>query len=691
MGNPGATRVKAPDRLLAPMRAALFAAVLVLPALAGCVAVPGADVVQPAAVLDPAGVDVPPGATLVQDDPRGLVLRFADVKLPFETKVTVPAGATLVRAVAIVAKDLTVGATMWSEETGRRRCNTDYLDAWDLPIRGVAQCSGLAAIDPPGARWAVRASGPAGTVATVEVVFETTPLDGLAAKLDLSQLSMPVHDLLPTEYLLVESFDGTPLWVEVTLPEGEGPWPTVLASSPYNGQAGRGEEPAMWEYFTHDWARRGYAVVNADVRGFGMSGGCVEVWGENEQKDQAFLVDWVAQQPWSDGNVGFYGQSYVGTTPVAAAVQAPEALKAIIAVAPVINAYFDWHFGGVPNGENTLSPVAYQVLTDSPLTQDLTDPAKLVEYNSKGLCDPTLMARANDPRAVYDAFYEERNFSARAAEVRAAVLYTQGFEDSNVKSAMIPGWFNAITAPKLGVFGHWVHQHPTRADEEVMFLGWMDQYVKGKPLGFDALDPVEVVVDDGSHRTAQAWPPTDARDLALLADFAGGRLAPDAKGSDVDMLIGTPGPTQGGYTMEHEVPEDVALAGIARLATTLTLRTGGNAWLYAELHDVAPDGSSALMTYGMFNVAHREGYDTFTPTAPMEKVTVELPFLPTEHVFREGHAIRLVVRGVAPEDVAGGGAPQPGVVTLHGGEATRLLLPTIDPALYAPAPATATR
>ena len=66
--------------------------------------------------------------------------------------------------------------------------------------------------------------------------------------------------------------------------------------------------------------------------------------------------------------------------------------------------------------------------------------------------------------AVYDAFYEERNFSARAADVRVPVLYTQGFEDSNVKSAMITHWFNALAVPKLGLFGHWVHQHPVRAD-----------------------------------------------------------------------------------------------------------------------------------------------------------------------------------------------------------------------------------
>ncbi|HEX2022615.1 MAG TPA: CocE/NonD family hydrolase, partial [Candidatus Thermoplasmatota archaeon] len=398
------------------MRVPLVLALLAAP-LVGCVA-PESPAATSLASLDPAAIAVPEGAELVAEEGRAL-LRFLDVSLPFEQEITIPAGATIVRAVGRIGEDAPLAASMANTETGRRRCNVDRLDAWDLPVTKVSVCSGLAAIDPPGASWTVRLFAPASIeTGTVEVVFETTPLDGIVGTLDLSQLSMPTHELEETQYMEVPSFDGTPLWVEVTLPKGPGPWPTVLASSPYNTQHGRGETPAMWTYFTHDWAKRGYAVVNADVRGFGMSGGCVEIWSVNEQKDQAFLVDWVAKQEWSDGSVGFYGQSYVGTTPVEAAVQAPEALKAIIAVAPVMNAYYDWHYGGVPNGESTGSPQAYQIYTDpfpldpfDPLATDpeaFMDPATVLLNKAKGVCDPAIIARANDPRAVYDAFYVER-------------------------------------------------------------------------------------------------------------------------------------------------------------------------------------------------------------------------------------------------------------------------------------------
>lgn len=682
MGRAATIKVMDPSAVAVTMRAPLLSLLLVLPALAGCIAAQTDDLTPAAAQL--AGVEVPAGAKLVEDA-RGTLLRFADVKLPFEKTVTIPEGATVVRATGTLVDDLRVSAYMYNEDTGRRRCNTDVVDAWNLPVVGSSTCSGLAAIDPPGAKWTVRVSGPAAAVATVDVLFETLPLDGIAAQLDLSQLSMPTLDLVETQYLEVPSFDGTPLWVEVTLPEGEGPWPTVIAASPYNGQMGRGETPAMWTYFTQDWAKRGYAVVNVDVRGFGMSGGCVEIWSENEQKDQAFIVDWVADQTWSDGKVGFYGQSYVGTTPVAAAVQAPEALKAIIAVAPVINAYYDWHFGGVPNGENALSPVAYQVLTDMPGGHEVTptNPIGMAEMNAKGVCDPTIMPMANDPRAVYDAFYEERNFSARVDNVKAAVLYTQGFEDSNVKSAMIPWWFNEIQAPKLGLFGHWVHQHPTRADEEILFLGWMDQYVKGRALGFENIAPVEVVVADHLFRSGESWPPTDAVDKALATDFGKGRLG--EAGSGAQMML-APAPLNGGWTLDLKLEEPLAVAGIPRVAVTGTLAPGGNGYLYAELWDIGDD--DALVSYGMFNIAHRGGHDSYQPATAGEKLTFELPFLPTEWVFPEGNTLRLVLKGSADRAFDPG---QPALFTFEGGEATRLVLPTLDIGAYSVTPGSALR
>lgn len=65
---------------------------------------------------------------------------------------------------------------------------------------------------------------------------------------------------------------------------------------------------------------------------------------EHDGSDAAALIDWISQQPWSDGRVGMYGGSYEGFTQWAAAKHLPKALKTIIpavAVAPGIDVPMD--------------------------------------------------------------------------------------------------------------------------------------------------------------------------------------------------------------------------------------------------------------------------------------------------------------------------------------------------------------
>lgn len=669
------------------MRAIALALLLVAPILVGCL---GATTTQtpPAPKLDA----LPEGAKAVEI-PGGVRLLFEGVKLPFERNVTIPAGTTVVRATTVAGATDLVSMTMRNADTQRRRCNFDpVVDAWDAPTQGLAQCSGVAVVDALPAVWIIRGAGPA--TGTVQVDFLSTPLDGEVAKLDLTQLSMRTYTPEKTKVQMVPSFDGTPLRVEVTTPVGPGPWPVVLWSSPYSTADRATGKPAAWDYFIHDWVERGYAAVAADVRGYGESGGCVEVWGVNEQKDQKFLVDWAAKQPWSDGRVGFYGQSYVATTPVEAAAQNPPALKAIIAVAPVVNAYDDWHFGGVPNGEGPGSAISYQQIgTDD--EQNLQDPLTFAVNKGNGVCDPTLHARTNDPRAVYDDFYAIRNFSTAAPRMQAAVLYTHGFEDSNVKSQMIVDWFNAITAPKLGLFGHWVHQHPTRADDELLMLLWLDQYVKGKPVGFEKLPKALVVDNDGNERGADAWPQPGAPETVLATDAAGGKLGAAANG-DVQILLDT---TQGiesyqppalagaaGLPIDLPVPtgvtltsaplaQDVRLSGNGVVRLDVTLDGAENGYVAAYLREKDANGTR-LVTFGMFNLAHRHGHDKYEPVTPGEEMVVPLPLLPTERVFHAGTTLILEIRGARVTDWDAGRAGEPGLLTIHGGEGkTALVLP----------------
>jgi predicted acyl esterase len=683
------------------MRPFLLLAALTVPLLAGCLQAPAST---PAALppVTLGEVQVPAGA-VAQAIEGGVALLWKGAALPFQQKVTLPEHATMVRLVADPGASGTVDVGMSSVESGRRRCNDPTVADFDHALAGPKSCSYVAAIDPPGAAWKVAAYGTGH--ADVRVEFLAKPLDGLAGRLDLSKLSLPTHKLQPTTTAFVPSFDGVKLRVEVTLPEGAGPWPTILESSPYHDD-GKRADPASYAYFVKDWASRGYAVAVADVRGFGDSGGCVEVWGPNEQKDQAFLVEWAARQPWSTGSVGFYGQSYVATTPVEAAIQAPPHLKAIIAVAPVVRNYDDWHFGGVPNGENLLSPVGYAVETDGVVEGAVAanpppprgDPAQQLNNLGNGPCDPADLARPNDPRALYDGYYVERDFAAHAGAIRAALLYTHGFEDANVKAQMIPDWFNAITAPKLGLFGHWLHQHPPRMDQEVLFLAWMEQYVKGTPMGLERLPKADVVVDAATHREAEAWPSAGVAPLALWPSLDAGKLGdtPGTGEASLQLAAASLPALPGGAVpaalafRAQPLNAPLAISGNGVLHVQGKLDGAANGYLAAYLYEQAADGDH-LITWGEVNLAHNADHTTYTPIKPADTVVTDLPLRPTEHIFAAGSTLRLELRGVVPSDATdpyGVGGVR---FTFQGGtEGTKLTLPTLPVSEFKPIPLTAT-
>lgn len=76
---------------------------------------------------------------------------------------------------------------------------------------------------------------------------------------------------------------------------------------------------------------RDYALVNVDVRGTGASfGRWPYPWDSKSVKDTFEIIEWIVSQPWSNGSVGGYGTSYVGTTAELLQAANHPAVKAVI-------------------------------------------------------------------------------------------------------------------------------------------------------------------------------------------------------------------------------------------------------------------------------------------------------------------------------------------------------------------------
>ncbi len=85
-----------------------------------------------------------------------------------------------------------------------------------------------------------------------------------------------------------------------------------------------------------------------DVHGSGASFGTFRGPFSPEETNDAYdITEWLAAQPWSDGNIGMYGRSYMGITQFMAASKAPPHLKAIFPEMAEFDHYSFTYPGGV--------------------------------------------------------------------------------------------------------------------------------------------------------------------------------------------------------------------------------------------------------------------------------------------------------------------------------------------------------
>jgi hypothetical protein len=103
------------------------------------------------------------------------------------------------------------------------------------------------------------------------------------------------------------------------------PVPVLFRMNPYTSDSFHLE--AM------DLARRGYAFAAVDVRGRGNSGGTFVPWF-NDGRDGADATEWLAKQPWSNGKVGMFGESYLGRAVWSTLKAAPPHLASAVPIAP---------------------------------------------------------------------------------------------------------------------------------------------------------------------------------------------------------------------------------------------------------------------------------------------------------------------------------------------------------------------
>lgn len=482
-----------------------------------------------------------------------------------------------------------------------------------------------------------------------------------------------------SQYVTVR--DGTRLAIDIYRPEAGGQpvdkkLPVILVATPYhrssenNGEiltflASEGNHRNVFR----EVLQHGYVIASLDIRGRGASFGTVYAGGmesEANRWDLYDVVEWLASQSWSDGNIGMGGCSYVGKTQFLAASAAPPHLKAIAPTGAPFDAYGLARVNGVTRNLLTKLDQSMQQL-------DVTYPAPPVDEDPGGALRRAAIA---EHRISWDAglagFTPERaarpfrdspwslpeyahplsdewNYLPNYKLSKIPVLQYTGWRDLTLDA--VSNWYEGLlgqgAAQKL-IIGPWYHcewDQSDLTDTVAEYIHWYDYWLKGAKNGvLDGPNIRYYVV--GAPRgqewqSAQQWPLPNEQsktyflasrsatspDTNLLAEkpaSSGGKddYVVDYTSSAADLATrffwGIPKTTNPGlvplktaaldaksltYTTPP-LPRDSELTGFPKISLFVA-STAKDQDFFVYLEDVDEHAVSTLMTEGILRASNR--------------------------------------------------------------------------------------
>lgn len=488
-------------------------------------------------------------------------------------------------------------------------------------------------------------------------------------------------DTVEIRDLWVPLADGTHLRGRVWLP-GQRPAagvPVLLEYLPYRLD----DWTAVRDSERHPYyAAHGYASVRVDVRGTGGSEGLfTDEYSPAELDDGVELIHWLAAQEWSNGNVGMFGISWGGFNSLQLAERRPGPLKAVVTVCSADDRYDnDVHYiGGALLGID-MSAWAGTMLAfaSRPPRPDVVGPQWIDQWHTRLDQQYPLGPRwlSHQER---DEYWRRGSASENYARIDAAVLAVGGWSDPYRDTVL--RLVENLPGPVKGIIGPWSHQYPDRElapGPQIGFLQetlrWWDRWLRPTPQspagsGDDVMaEPDLRVWVTASERPAtyiphrsgrwvgMDWPASCAPDHAWRIPLGHERVLVDSPwntgqdagryfpfGNESDLPPDQRAEDGRSVCIDTPVgPEPVELVG--RAVVRMRLRsTTPRANVIARLCDVAPDGSSTLVTLGVLNLLKREGMDRIDELPPGDDVDVSLQLKAAGYQFPPGHRIRVAL------------------------------------------------
>ncbi|MER8184698.1 CocE/NonD family hydrolase [Kitasatospora sp. NPDC094015] len=447
-----------------------------------------------------------------------------------------------------------------------------------------------------------------------------------------------------------------------------------------------GDGTALRDAERHPWyAGHGYASVRVDVRGYGNSQGLPgDACSEQEVTDGVAVVEWLAGQPWCSGRVGMFGLSSGGASALQVAARAPEPLRAVVAVcAPDDRFDDDRHYlgGALLAAElHSWSAELLALAARPPDPRYAGDGWRRAWLERLGALEPFVHPwLAHQTR---DAYWRPDCVREDYGAITAAVLAVGGWADPHRDAVL--RLVEHLSAPVRGIIGPWPHQYPDQGHSPGPSIGflqetlrWWDHWLKDRDTGVLAEPALRSWMNEsvppapgyanrpGRWIGEESWPSPDVREvhhglddaLRTAGTAAADRFVRVRSPQHTGLDAGRYRPLGGAADLPPDqreedgrsvcfdsapLPEPVEILGrpALRLRVRCDVRRGQVA---ARLCDVAPDGSSALVTRGVLALAGRGGPDRVAPWEPGEVAEVEFELAGIAHAFPACHRIRLAL------------------------------------------------
>ena len=160
--------------------------------------------------------------------------------------------------------------------------------------------------------------------------------------------STKIYDqTIPTSgYGYLTTRDGTKLAIDVRLPSGPGPYPTLVEYAGYGYADPAGAESGISQIAN----LLGFAVVDVNMRGTGCSGGSFDYFEPMQGLDGYDVIETVAHQPWAlHHKVGMLGISYGAISQLFVGATDPPDLAAIAPLSTIDSTATTLYPGGILN------------------------------------------------------------------------------------------------------------------------------------------------------------------------------------------------------------------------------------------------------------------------------------------------------------------------------------------------------